>query len=206
MTIWHGDNDTKLVPRNAAELRDQWTAVHGLDQNPDRTSTIGSRPDHEGAAHRVPGGAADVEVNRVPKWPERHGDHGHLGHPALERGRGRRLVRVYRDGARVATPTADPFTDTGLSAGSSRVYSVAAWDAAGTEGVCFAEITATTQDSPCRTANNWQQVQAGRATTNAGCAYAKGSNQNMGLYNTFGAHTLKESPVGYYVIADGNCS
>jgi hypothetical protein len=93
---------------------------------------------------------------------------------------------VYRDGARVATPTAAPFTDTGLSAGSGHVYSVAAWNAAGTEGVCSAEITATTNGATprCWTANNWQQVQAGRATTNGGYVYAKGSNQNMGLYNT----------------------
>ncbi|MGW7436981.1 extracellular catalytic domain type 1 short-chain-length polyhydroxyalkanoate depolymerase [Streptomyces sp. NPDC054849] len=261
VTIWHGDNDTKVVPRNAVELRDQWTAVHGLGQSPDRTSTIG--PDQtRREQYLAPGGAVAVEVNRVPSiahgtpvdpgtGPQQCGATGTAnfirsicssywvtsffgldgaapnpgGLPApsglsatettdtsvtlnWNAVTGAASYAVYRDGARVATPTAAPFTDTGLSAGSGHVYSVAARDAAGTEGVRSAEITATTTGAAphCWTANNYQQVQAGRATTNGGYAYAKGSNQNMGLYNTFVTHTLKESPAGYYVIADGTCS
>ncbi|MCY0951398.1 hypothetical protein [Streptomyces sp. H27-S2] len=114
---------------------------------------------------------------------------------------------VYRDGFRVATPTAAPFTDAALSAGSSHTYSVATRDAAGTGGARSGDITVTTTGAApkCWTANNYQQVQAGRATTDGSHAYAKGSKQNMGLYNTFVTHTLKESPAGYYVIADGTC-
>ncbi|NEE43427.1 feruloyl esterase, partial [Streptomyces sp. SID8455] len=38
-----------------------------------------------------------------------------------------------------------------------------------------------------------------------GYVYAKGSGQNLGLYNTFVTHTLKESPAGHYTIATGSC-
>lgn len=48
-------------------------------------------------------------------------------------------------------------------------------------------------------------MRAGRATTTGGYVYAKGSGQHLGLYNTFVIHTLKESPAGHYVLADGTC-
>ena len=84
---------------------------------------------------------------------------------------------------------------------------VAARDTRGTEGTRSSQVTASTTGSAatCWTANNYRQVQSGRATTNGGHTYAKGSNQDMGLYNTAVTHTLKESPAGYYVIADGTC-
>lgn len=260
VAVWHGDNDTKVVPKNAVELRDQWTAIHGLDQSPDRTSAIG--PNQTRRDQYLAGdGTVAVEVNMVPSIA--HGTPVDPGSGAQQCGAtgtanfirsicssywitgffgldssapapgglpapsglaatgttetsvtlnwssvsGSTSYALYRDGARVATPTAPPFTDTGLSPGSSHTYSVAARDAAGSEGARSAQITATTTGAAptCWTANNYQQVQAGRATTDGSYAYAKGSNQNMGLYNTFVTHTLKESPAGYYVIADGNC-
>ncbi|WP_327256467.1 extracellular catalytic domain type 1 short-chain-length polyhydroxyalkanoate depolymerase [Streptomyces sp. NBC_01244] len=260
VAIWHGDSDTKVVPKNADELRDQWTAVHGLDQSADRTSTIG--PDNTRREQYLAGdGSVAVEVDRVPSLA--HGtpvdpgtgaqqcgatgtgnfirsicssywitgffgldgsvpQPGGLPAPAgLAAGNatdtaitlnwngvsGAASYAVYRDGSRIATPTGSPFTDTGLSPGSTHTYAVAALDGAGVEGLRSAGIGATTTGAApkCWTANNYQQVQAGRATTDGSYAYAKGSNQNMGLYNTFATHTLKEAPAGYYVIADGNC-
>ncbi|MDB5934095.1 MAG: poly(3-hydroxybutyrate) depolymerase PhaZ, partial [Massilia sp.] len=46
-------------------------------------------------------------------------------------------------------------------------------------------------------------VQAGRAHDSGGYALANGSNQNMGLDNTFYTATLAQTSAGYYVI--GNC-
>jgi poly(3-hydroxybutyrate) depolymerase len=46
-------------------------------------------------------------------------------------------------------------------------------------------------------------VQAGRAHDSGGYALANGSNQNMGLDNTFYTSTLAQTSPGYYVI--GNC-
>ncbi|MFE6157895.1 PHB depolymerase family esterase [Streptomyces sp. NPDC056486] len=260
VAIWQGDNDPTVAKRNADELRDQWTAVNGLDQSPDRTSTIGPNSTRREQYLGTDGSVA-VEVDRVPSIA--HGTPVDPGTGAQECGatgtanfidsicssywitgffgldgsapapgglpapsglattgasdtsvtlnwssvEGAASYAVYRDGVRVATPTGPPFTDAGLSSGASHTYSVAARDAAGTAGTRSAQVTASTTGSAakCWTANNYQQVQAGRATTNGGYVYAKGSNQNMGLYNTAVTHTLKESPIGHYVIADGTC-
>ncbi|MGW3210267.1 extracellular catalytic domain type 1 short-chain-length polyhydroxyalkanoate depolymerase [Streptomyces sp. NPDC001135] len=149
--VWYGDQDTTVVPRDATELRDQWTALHGLSQTPSRTTTIGpdaTRQDQYLAAD----GTVAVEVDRVPG----------IGH---------------------GTPV-DPGTGTEQCGSTTAPY--------------FPE-------SICSTATNHAHVQAGRATTSGGYTYAKGSQQNMGLYNTFITHTLKESPTGYYTIADHGC-
>ncbi|MEU8431586.1 PHB depolymerase family esterase [Streptomyces sp. NPDC029216] len=260
VAIWHGDRDTTVVPGNADELRDQWTAVHGLGQTPDRTATLGPNGTQR-EQYLAADGSVAVEVDRVPSiahgtpvdpgtGPQQCGTTGTAnfirsicssywitgffgldgsapqpgGLPAPD-GLSTTGVTdtsvtlawndvsaaasyaVYRDGVRIATPTGSPFTDTGLSPGSTHTYAVAARDAAGAEGARSAETSATTTGAParCWTADNYQQVRAGRATSDGAYAYAKGSHQNLGLYNTFTTHTLKESPAGYYVIADGTC-
>lgn len=53
------------------------------------------------------------------------------------------------------------------------------------------------------TASNYSHVQAGRATTSGGYAYAKGSGSRMGLYNTYYSSTLAQTSESYYII--GNC-
>jgi poly(hydroxyalkanoate) depolymerase family esterase len=57
----------------------------------------------------------------------------------------------------------------------------------------------------CFTDSNYNQVAAGRAHQSGGYTYANGSNQAMGLWNTFVVHTLKETSANYYVLADGSC-
>lgn len=260
VSVWHGDNDPTVVPRNADELRDQWTQVHGVDQTPDRSSTVGpngTRRDEYLAGD----GTVAVEVNRVPNighgtpvdpgsgaeqcgatgtanfidsicssyWVTRFfgldasaTDPGDLPAPsglrstgvtdssvslAWEPVAGATGYAVYRGGTRVGVPTESRYTDSGLGAGTTHTYSVAARDADGTEGARSAQVTAGTTGAAavCWTANNYEHVRAGRATTSGGYVYAKGSNQNMGLNNTFVIRTLKESPTGYYVLADARC-
>lgn len=41
VSIWHGSADTTVRPVNAAELVEQWTEVHGIDQVPDAEEAIG---------------------------------------------------------------------------------------------------------------------------------------------------------------------
>jgi len=43
------------------------------------------------------------------------------------------------------------------------------------------------------------------AHQSAGQTYANGSNQAMGLWNTFVTHTLRQTATNYYVLADGQC-
>lgn len=63
--------------------------------------------------------------------------------------------------------------------------------------------TNTTPPATCYTASNYAQVTAGRAYHSLGYVKANGSNQNMGLYNTYTVTTLKQTGPNYYVI--GTC-
>lgn len=47
VSIWHGDADTTVKPVNLAELMQQWTNVHGIDQTADVSDTVAGYP------HRV---------------------------------------------------------------------------------------------------------------------------------------------------------
>ncbi|MFJ8787608.1 PHB depolymerase family esterase [Streptomyces sp. NPDC102462] len=115
--------------------------------------------------------------------------------------------RVHRGGAQVGTPTGTAFTDTGLAPATTYTYTVAAVAADGTVGTVSSAVTATTTGSAptCTTATNYAHVTAGRAHTGGGYTYANGSNENMGLYNVFVTHTLKQTSPGHYVLADSGC-
>ncbi|MFE4392905.1 MULTISPECIES: extracellular catalytic domain type 1 short-chain-length polyhydroxyalkanoate depolymerase [Streptomycetaceae] len=116
--------------------------------------------------------------------------------------------QVFRNGGQVGTTTGTTFTDTGLAAGTTYGYTVAAVDGSGTVGARSAAVTATTPGGgapQCFTASNYDQVLAGRATQSGGLTFALGSGQSMGLWNTFVTHTLKQTGPGFYVLADGQC-
>jgi hypothetical protein len=55
------------------------------------------------------------------------------------------------------------------------------------------------------TASNYAHTTAGRAYQSGGNTYANGSNDAMGLWNTFTSHTLKQTAPGYWVVADAQC-
>lgn len=117
---------------------------------------------------------------------------------------------VFRNGNKV-NATGVPgtsYTDTGLAAATTYTWTVAAVNGSGSQGAMSAGASGTTTGSApppatCYTANNYNHVVAGRATTSGGYVYAKGSNQNMGLYNVFYTTTLKMTGANYYVI--GTC-
>jgi poly(3-hydroxybutyrate) depolymerase len=64
--------------------------------------------------------------------------------------------------------------------------------------------TTTTTSGACYNTSNYNHVQAGRAHDSMGTAYANGSNQNMGLDNTFYTTKLRYKSANYYVI-DSTC-
>jgi poly(3-hydroxybutyrate) depolymerase/chitodextrinase len=114
---------------------------------------------------------------------------------------------VYRNGTKItASPVAaTSYTDSGLAASTTYSYAVSA-TSSGRESALSSSVSGTTTSGfVCTqtTTSNYYHVQAGRAYNSGGYALAKGSNQNMGLNNTFYTNTLAQTSAGYYVI--GNC-
>lgn len=184
VAIWHGDNDATVAPRNADELRDQWTAVHGLGRTPSRTSTLG--PDNTRRSEYVTaGGRTAVEVNKVPG----------IGHGTpVAPGTGPQQCGATGTQHFIASICSSYWITTFFGL-----------DGTTTEPPVDPPTDPPTEPPACWTASNYEHVRAGRATTTGGYAYAKGSGQSLGLYNTFLTRTLKESPPGHYTIATGSC-
>jgi poly(3-hydroxybutyrate) depolymerase len=115
---------------------------------------------------------------------------------------------VYRSGSRVnaAAVTSTAYTDAGLAAATSYTYQVSAVGNGGVESARSAAVTGSTASGfacSATTSSNYAHVQAGRAHDSRGHALANGSNQDMGLDNTFYTATLAQTAAGYYVI--GSC-
>jgi feruloyl esterase len=183
VAVWHGTSDTTVAPLNAAESRDQWTNVLGVSQTPTSTASL-------------PGGTS-LEVY------------------------GNDAVRLYRvSGMGHGTPV-DPGSATD-QCGSTAAYFLDTICSSYRDALFFGldggvtpspTPTATVTPSPtvspspsptsspvCVTASNYAHVTAGRAYQSGGYAYALGSNQRMGLYNTFYTTTLKQTGPSYWVI------
>jgi hypothetical protein len=114
---------------------------------------------------------------------------------------------VYRGAtkANAALLAGSPYTDTGLSPGTTYSWTVKAVDANGAESPPSAAASGTTTGSSavCFTSSNYAHTVAGRAHASFGYTYANGSNQNMGLWNIYIIKTLKRTGPNYYVI--GTC-
>ena len=115
---------------------------------------------------------------------------------------------VYRNGAKVtpAPVTGTTFNNTGLAASTSYNFQASSVNSSGTESALSGTVTGTTMSGfvcTATSASNYAHVQAGRAHDSGGYALANGSNQNMGLNNTFYTNTLAQTSAGYYII--GNC-
>ncbi|MEV5725904.1 PHB depolymerase family esterase [Streptomyces pharetrae] len=116
---------------------------------------------------------------------------------------GAESYQVFRGGTRVADTASTAYTDSGLAPGTAYRYTVTAVDSAGRAGVASPAVTATTTGftPTCHTASTYDHTVAGRAYASAGRTYAKGSDQYMGLWNTFTVRTLKQTAPDHYVIA-----
>ena len=179
VSIWHGTSDTTVTGMNATELRDQFTNVAGVSQTPTSTGTITTGVTWEDHA-------ASVRVTRVQG----------MGH-----------------GTAVDPGTADN------QCGTAGAYFIDTVCAAYYDVLFFglddttpgpspsATPTATPTPTPtptatptCITSSNYDHVVAGRAYQSGGYTYAKGSNQYLGLYNTYYTATLKQTGADYWVI------
>ncbi|CAA9221254.1 MAG: Poly(3-hydroxyalkanoate) depolymerase [uncultured Corynebacteriales bacterium] len=177
VAVWHGTADTTVVPRNADELRDQWTAVHGVAATPTSTGTL---PGTTVETY----GSGQVRVYRVAG----------MGHG----------TPVDPGGATEQCGTAGAYF---LDTVCSSYYTARFWglDAGGPGPAPTATTAPPPVPATCHPGTNYEHVQAGRATTTGGYVYARGSGQAMGLHNVFIRHTLRQSPPGYYTVADAGC-
>jgi len=115
--------------------------------------------------------------------------------------------RVTRDGgAAVLNTTAPEAVDAGLAPETTYTYVVAAVSASGTVGPASAPVSATTRSAfECQSYedSNYNHVAKDRAYAQLGYAYAIGSDDLLGLYNTFYRSTVSEISPGYFV--EGAC-
>ncbi len=174
VAVWHGTGDYTVAVANATESRDQWTNVLGVSQTPTSTSSLPG-----GTSLEVYGNDA-VRVYRVSGM-----GHGTPVHPGSA---------VDQCGTATAY-----FLDTICSTYRDALFF--GLDGGGASPSPTPTATASPTTSPiCVTASNYAHVAAGRAYQSLGYAYAMGSNQNMGLYNTYYTTSLKQTAPNYWVI------
>ena len=178
VAIWQGTGDYTVAPVNGTELRDQWTAVHGVSPTPSSTRSL-------------PGGTTlTTYADKVQLYSIAGMGHG----TAVDPGTG---------------PTQCGSTGAFFLAGICSSYYTGVFfgldQGSGTTTTAAPPTTTTAQAGTCVSASNYAHTQAGRAHQSAGQVYANGSNQAMGLWNTFTVHALRETSPGYWVLADGQC-
>ena len=175
VAVWQGTSDTTVVPANAGELRDQWTNVRGVSATPTSTSSLPG-----GTTLEVYGTNDDVRVYRIS-------------------GMGHGLPVDPGTGASQCGTAASYFLDTICSAYHDTVFFGLA--SGGPPPTPNPTPSPTPTSAPvCVTASNYQHTVAGRAYHRLGYTYANGSNQNMGLWNTFNTTTLRQTGPNYWVI------
>jgi feruloyl esterase len=191
VAIWQGTSDSTVVPKNATELVDQWTNVRGVSQTPTSSSSLSG-----GAALDVYGNN-DVRLYRISGMG--HGLPIDPGAAADQCGTAASyfldtICSAYHDtvffglsGVVQPTQTASPTPSPTVSPTASPTSTPTA-------------SPSPTASPTCVTTNNYAHTVAGRAHQSLGYTYANGSNQNMGLWNTYQQTTLKQTGPNYWVI------
>ncbi|MGC4896848.1 extracellular catalytic domain type 1 short-chain-length polyhydroxyalkanoate depolymerase [Micromonospora sp. DT31] len=191
VAIWHGSSDTTVAVANAGESREQWTDVLAVPPTPTSTSTLPAGTtlevygDDQVRLYRVAGMGHGTPVD-----PGAGADQcGTAGAYFLDT-----ICSTYRDALFFGLGTgATPGPTPTATATPSRTPSPTPTRSA-------TPTPAPTTAPVCVTASNYAHVVAGRAYQSGGYAYALGSGQRMGLYNTFYTSTLKQTGPGYWVI------
>jgi poly(hydroxyalkanoate) depolymerase family esterase len=183
VAIWQGLSDFTVVPANAAQLRDQWTNVRGVSQTPTSTQSL------PGGTSLKVYGSDDVRLYEIT-------------------GMGHGLPIDPGSAANQCGTAAAYFLDTICSA----YHDVQFFRLNGGTPPTDPPTTPTPTPTPtptvpqaCVTASNYAHTTAGRAHQSGGYTYANGSNDAMGLWNTFTSHTLKQTGSNHWVLADGQC-
>ncbi|MBQ1021982.1 PHB depolymerase family esterase [Micromonospora sp. D93] len=186
VAIWHGTSDYTVAPLNGTESRDQWTNVRGVSQTPTSTSSLPANTSLEVY------GNDDVRLYRVSGM-------GH-GTP-VDPGSG--TDQCGTAGAYFLDTICSTYRDAlffGLNGGGTNPTPTPTATPTPTPTPTATPTPTPTTPPTCVTASNYAHVTAGRAYQSGGYAYANGSNQRMGLYNTFYTSALKQTAANYWVI------
>lgn len=183
----YGSNDTTVKPTHNIRNRDAMKVLYGASTDGGTVTVSGG-----GTADIWKDASGKVRISNMVvsgmghAWPAGSGgsgggtyvDYTHVNFPAYI------VPWLFANNLRVGGVS----TTTTTTAGSTTTT---------------ASTTTTTVAATCYNASNYAHVQAGRAylVTSTGHAAANGSNQDMGLYNTFQMTTLKMTGANYYVIA-----
>jgi len=191
VSIWQGTSDTTVKPMNMTEIMEQWANFNGVDQTADVSDTVGGFP-HK--VYKDASGVAKVETYSITNMA--HGTPVDPGTGATQCG----TAASYILDVNICSSyyIGQFFGIIGGGGGTTTTT------AAGTTTTTTATTTTTTSGGTCYTSSNYAHVTAARATTTGGYVYAKGSNQNMGLYNTFATTKLRMTGTNYYII-DSTC-
>ncbi|MET9711990.1 alpha/beta hydrolase family esterase [Nocardiopsis alba] len=184
VAIWHGTADTTVAPANGRSSVAQWVNVLGLPSEPDGTESLPGPTTVE----YYGGGAEDAGVA--------HFSVAGMGH-------GTPVDPSSGCGAAGAH-----FLDTVCSAGYTALF----WGIGGNDGgptdPPTGEPTGEPTEGPageCVTASNHTHVAQGRAEHRLGYAYALGSGDLLGLWNTAVRTSLTETAVGHWELTPGGC-
>lgn len=187
VAIWQGQSDTTVAPMNGVELRDQFTNVDGVSQTPTSTGTIAS-----GVTWEDYGG--QVRLTKIAGM-----GHGTAVDPGTASNQCGTAGAYFIDTVCAAYYDVQFFgLDGGDTPPPTTTTSTPPPTTSTTSTTSSPTTTTTTTAPTCITSSNYAHVVAGRAYQSGGYAYALGSNQNLGLYNTFYTATLKQSSPGYW--------
>ena len=194
VAIWQGTGDYVVYPVNGTELRDQWTAVHGLSQTASSTQSLTGGTTE--TTYNDSSGTAQVAFFSISGM-----GHGTAVHPGTGVDNCGSTGAYFLDYICSSYYTAQFW---GLTGGGTPPPTTSSPTPTPTTS-SPSPTPAPTPTYTCVTASNYAHTVAGRAYQSGGYTYANGSNQNMGLWNTYVTHTLRQTGPNYWVIADGQC-
>lgn len=168
ISIWHGDNDSVVRPRNLDALMRQWTDVHGIDQKATSVQRIGPA---ERRRFEDTGGIP------VETWLIQDMDHGM---PTSTEGCG-------QDG--------DYMHEVGLCAPR---HLLAFWGLAESPVTEENATTSKGWNCVETVSTNYRHIEMGRGKSRFGMVYAEGSGDRLGLYISPFKTTVAETTSGYW--------
>lgn len=190
VSIWQGSSDTTVQPMNGTETVEQWTNYHGIDQTADVSDSVLGYPRK---VYKDASGNALVEYYSITGMA-----HGTPVDPGTGTQQCGTAASYILDKDICSSYWIGQFW--GIIGGGSTTTTTTA---GGTTTTTTATTTTTTSGA-CYTSSNYAHVIAGRAYQSLGYVKANGSNQNMGLYNTYAITKLRKTGTNYYVI-DSTC-